>query len=55
MVLYMIGGLTYGEVASLEKVAKKNGINLIICATEVLNCKRMVDAFKDDSGVDEKS
>lgn len=46
VVLYMIGGLTYAEIAGFRKVARKSGVNLVICTTEVINYKSMVNTFK---------
>lgn len=46
VVLYVIGGLTYGEVGCLRKVANENGVELLICVTKMINYKDMVNAFE---------
>lgn len=37
VVLYVIGGVTYGEIACLRKVAEAHGIELLICTTKVIS------------------
>jgi Sec1 family len=50
VVLYVIGGVTYAEISGFRKVARKSGINIVICASNVINYKSMIDAFKTKSG-----
>lgn len=44
----MIGGATYGEVAGFRKVAAQSGVNLIICASEVINYMSIIEAFNNN-------
>ena len=37
MVLFVLGGLSFSEVLTLQKIAKIKGINLLILTTNVLN------------------
>jgi len=43
IIFYSIGGITYGEVGALRKVAKECGIELLIVTTCILQSKRFLD------------
>ena len=46
VVIYVVGGLTYGEISCLRKVAERNGIELLICVTKVINYKDFINVFR---------
>lgn len=48
IIVYMIGGATYGEVAGFRKIANQFGVNLVICTSEMINYKSVIDAFSQN-------
>lgn len=42
---YMVGGLTYSEVACLRKVAHKNNVDLVIATTDMISSKDFLKTF----------
>lgn len=45
IILYAIGGLTYGEIGAMREMAKITGIELLICTTKVLTTGNFIDVF----------
>ena len=45
IVLYIIGGITYGEMACLREIAKSYGIELLVCTTKMINYTDFLDIF----------
>jgi len=48
VVLYVIGGITYGEIAGFRKIAAENGVELLICTTKIINFRDVIDIFEVD-------
>ena len=47
--VFVIGGLTYAEISCFRNIAQRSGLELIICVTEVINGKKMIDGFRNFS------
>lgn len=45
VLVYVIGGVTYSEIAALRFLGKKKGYRFIIATTAILNGKRMLNSF----------
>ncbi|EGR33241.1 vacuolar sorting protein, putative [Ichthyophthirius multifiliis] len=42
VLVYYVGGVTYGEVAALRLLAKKYNKEIIICTTNIINSQRLI-------------
>jgi hypothetical protein len=47
VIVYFVGGATYGEVAALRLLGRLIGREMVVCATEMLNGESMIRAVTE--------
>lgn len=46
VVVYALGGLTYGEIAMMRNFARECGLEITIVVSDIVNTERFVNSFK---------
>lgn len=49
ILVYGIGGFTYGEIAGIRKTAETFNVEILICVTNIVDCKRLLQSIVEKS------